>query len=136
MVWVSFLIKHTAKEFIYGGLFLTFSIFPLLTSIVYFLLWSRQTVHGWTIAATTGSLFFMYVFQGLALIMSGMHGRRITGTVGCIIIGNVFLGKREHHFDDANLRNINHHGCFNYAFRHLVSLFLPGNIRMDDSNVL
>lgn len=59
-----------------------------MTSAVYISLWRKQNVHGWTIAATTGSLFLMYVFQGVALVLNGLNVRETIKTIwGCTFTG-------------------------------------------------
>ncbi|XP_035710177.1 uncharacterized protein LOC110853605 isoform X2 [Folsomia candida] len=86
--------KGHGNQIVYGVLLLCASIFPLMTSAVYISLWRKQNVHGWTIAATTGSLFLMYVFQGVALVLNGLNVRETIKTIwGCTftaIVGHFF----------------------------------------------
>lgn len=64
------------------------SVFPFMTSLVYICLWKRQNIHGWTIAATTGSLFLMYLCQGTSLLISGTNVRENLAEVpGCGVTG-------------------------------------------------
>ncbi|CAL8093003.1 unnamed protein product [Orchesella dallaii] len=77
----------TYKSFIFGVLLLVTSVFPLITSVVYLLLWKRQNVHGWTICCTSASLFFMYIFQGIAHLLGVLLEEAVLNTFICQLIG-------------------------------------------------
>ncbi len=74
-------------SFTFGLLLLTTSIFPFATCVVYILLWKKQNIHGWIIAATSGSLFFMYIFQGTAHLIGVTLKERALNTVYCRLLG-------------------------------------------------
>ncbi|ODM89681.1 G-protein coupled receptor Mth2 [Orchesella cincta] len=74
---------------LYGSVMLLSSIFLLLTILTYIALWERQSVHGWTIVSHTVSLFFMYIFLGIAHIIGVTYGHEYLGSPGCIGIGIV-----------------------------------------------
>jgi hypothetical protein len=53
--------------------------------IVYFLLFSKQNIHGWTTMSHSATVFFMFVFLGIAHLTK--DSEEIHDSLGCKFIG-------------------------------------------------
>lgn len=74
-------------SFVYGNVMITSSIFSLLTVVVYCILKEKQNIHGWTIASYALSIFFMYIFLGLAHLIRYYRSDDVLKTTSCVAVG-------------------------------------------------
>lgn len=83
-----FMLLQRIVSLLLGVGMLSSSLFLLLIIVVYGLLWQQQNIHGWTVVGHTTSMFFTYIFVGLAHIMR-IKLVHLVGTITCYVIGEL-----------------------------------------------
>lgn len=66
------------------------SFFSFLTVLVYLTLKEKRNIHGLTVVSYASSMFFMYIFLGLAHLIRYYGSDEVLKSTPCVAIGNTF----------------------------------------------
>lgn len=67
------------------------SFFSLMTVVVYLTLEEKRNIHGLTVVSYATSMFFMYVFLGLAHLLRYYGSDNVLKSRACVIIGKLSI---------------------------------------------